>query len=190
MSQASAHANTEFEYIATSIDAFTKAAGLPLYNLRDISYDLSTIMRHNTDFIWVLREQGTVIEPIRRGVNPASLNYLLSHSASASKVKIFHITNNCQSIVPVKASRALELMNLPPCDLSADMPITKLINSVNAILADGVKESYWLDMSTSAASDDRTHDWEAYQKHFSRGHPLMSDFMDKAIQLKEAGKLV
>lgn len=186
MSNPAARANTEFEHIATSIDAFTKAAGLPSYNLRDISYDLCAIMRYDTDFIWVLREQGTVIEPIRRGVNPASLNYMLSDKASAAKIKIFYITNNCKSIVPVKASRAVELMNLPPCDLSADMPMTKLINSVNAILVEGVKEGYWLDMSASVASDDKTQDWAAYQKQFSRHHPLMSAFMAKAIHLKQS----
>src|SRR5690554_3748626 len=84
-------ANTNpLEAIAHNLLATTERVGLPKHYQQDLALDLELINTYNTDFIWVLRESGTAILPLKRGHLPIHITYWLHEP----EVKAFLITNN------------------------------------------------------------------------------------------------
>lgn len=149
----------EIKKIHEDLLKISTESGLPVSHKDDLVTDFEILKefgRANSDFIWILRQNGTVMVPIRRGIDP----YHIKHWATYE--------NECYLITKGEVRRishtiAHELADEEPFNPNHEIFEMDLVKKVRAVLDDHYVRSSVFD-SVGLSSEPYT--WESWQAWF------------------------
>ncbi|MGR5159735.1 hypothetical protein [Vibrio owensii] len=148
---------------------------MPRHFQCDIKCDADYISAHrDKSYLWVLKQIGTQLMPIRSGVNPG---YVVNWIEQDSSVKVFLISGN--RIEAVSHDDAIRIANEPPASISLATTQDRLIKTVEKVLSDPIATRGVFSHATLKPNDN-WHEWREYFK--SIDNPVMEAFMASAIK--------
>lgn len=105
------------EVLKEMIQIIKKSYELNCYFEYDLIQDgllFDELKAFDLSFIWVLRENGTVLVPLYRGFNPSLITYIAKKRGN----RFFLIKSNGE-ITQIEAAKAVELISIPPFRVTA-----------------------------------------------------------------------
>lgn len=144
--------------------------GLPKYYKGDLEYDKDIIEKYDgCSFLWVLREAGTNMIPLKKGVEPVHVTYYITDPTA-----LFYVVG-LSGIRQITAQELEKLAYELPLNLNAYSTAESLVEAVNAVIEQGDDYGWW----------DKQLGWTGLKAEFTRSNnQVMSEFLDKAFELK------
>lgn len=152
---------------------------LPVNYKSDIEIDFEILNKYgNIKYIWMLRENGSLLFPLQVGASEFHLKYYLERDRTA---RFFHITSiHNQLFKELKHHEVLKLIAEEPIRFSEINTREHLIKSVALLLSDTNVVSAAFDTPKYGSEAMYWHDWKNW---FSRTNPQMEKVMKKSIAM-------
>ncbi|WP_299021261.1 hypothetical protein [uncultured Photobacterium sp.] len=148
--------------------------GLPKVFKDDLDLDHLLMNKYpKRTWLWVLKEAGSQLFPIKSGVDPR----LVTHWLSQSNIAIFLVTDT--SITSIGRSECEKLANEMPFDVKRFASARALIDAVSALLGDSNVTTLGL---VPAPHCPTTTSWTVWYKWFKGKQPVMEIIMKQAIE--------
>jgi hypothetical protein len=158
---------------------------LPVNYQSDLDTDLKNITRYKEEtLLWLLRTHGTVLIPIKLGVDPGYVTHWLWGN-HGQEVIPYLIDTKTGTVEEINFDKAEKLIMQPPSILNLEISNKYLTNKVNKVLERGCELRIW-GMLESPKSVSDIGGWTEWQAYFSTtGNRLMADYIGKAIKLSQ-----
>ena len=137
----------------------------------DLEIDRNILSAYpNSEFVWALRECGTAMIPLYKGVDSVHITYWLREETT----KFFHLTKD--GIKEISKETVRKLAETPPFNPSSCDDAETLITRVNAVLGYGHERGWW---------ESNGKSWAEMENKFSNSsNKIMANFMFDAIQCR------
>lgn len=133
------------------------------------------------DFVWLLRENGSIAIPIEIGVDDSYITHWL-YSTPKSVKCIYHISLKEGSMRMIDFEKAEKLANLPPANFPALISQSSIHEIVSKVLAYGCEKGIW-GAFRSPSTPESIGSWNDWLDYFrSSGNRVMISFMANAIR--------
>lgn len=161
------------------MQAVSDEIGYPRHFKSDLDVDFNLVEKyHGSQMIWLLREHGTVMVPLKMGVDPVMITGWMEKGNTFP----FLVDTSSGEVTPLSAQEAIEVVNKPPIELNREASKENLIEKVNGILEKGCENGIWGLFQKPIFDEFET--WSAWLAYFrSTNNAVMIDFMAKAIRL-------
>lgn len=148
-----------------------KNPGLLVHYQSDLEVDKIILEAYpNSEFVWVLRECGTAMIPLYKGVDSTHITYWVKEEKS----KFFHLTRT--EIKEISRENASFLAEKPPFNPALCDDAETLLEMVNAVLSDGHERGWW---------ESNGKSWAEMENKFSNSsNKVMAKFLFDAIECR------
>ncbi|WP_053062570.1 hypothetical protein [Photobacterium aquae] len=159
----------------------TEEVSLPKYYKWDLDIDYEKIKKYATDkftCIWLVRECGSQLVPIRAGVNPIHITFWLNN---APECRVFTIDTQSLVLNEISHEKAKELVEVMPYhDRIRSVSFDKRIALVKIVISYGEKHNFWNTMGYEFSSKGKTLcDLLMYFQH--NNNKAMVNFLSAAL---------
>jgi hypothetical protein len=160
------------------MEELSRTIGLPTANAFELEEDLKTLNQFNaTEYIWLLRANGTLLFPLRHGVNPEYLHYWL-HANHGQNILLFLVTASSGQIEKISRDTAERLIFSPPANLDNCVDLNTLVVTVNKTIHHCRLVGAWAHSCLSM----QLSEWPEWLQYFKIAKNLvMAAFLEKAI---------
>ncbi|KJG37681.1 hypothetical protein UA32_12010 [Photobacterium angustum] len=160
-----------------TMTTISKVEMLPRYYKEDLDRDFDIAIKYrNNEYIWMLREAGSLLFPLRIGANPAYLaNYIQSDSTA-----IFYFVNADGKFTKIEKCEAEIMSRQEPINFETINTSKELEIKVKQILKDKNITNGPFEQSPSINNSCRV-DWEKWYEWFKDNNKLMAKVMRSAI---------
>lgn len=154
---------------------------LPSSNEEDLQRDSQILNNFSgCDFVWLLREKGTTLLPLKIGANPDHITYFVEGDR-AQVMHAFHFKSQSGAVEKISLSEAERLVYQSPTEISLTMTLDKLVAEVDAVLTRGKQFRLWGNSHSAIYQEDVS--WSEWKAFFEAHHnSVMLNLMARALQ--------
>lgn len=159
--------------------AQVEQVGLPRFYKEDVDVDFKILEKYkNVQYVWMLRECGSLLFPLRKGASPFHLEFYIRNDSTC---RFFIVDGfSCNSFKEIKASEVSKLINQEPIDFGLISSPDDLIAKVGKLLTDvNVTASVF----ENPAYGSEPVNWQTWLTWFTGKNDLMEKVMRRSINL-------
>ncbi|MDH1472589.1 hypothetical protein [Shewanella sp. GD03713] len=152
---------------------------LPRFYKEDVEADFKILKKYeNVKYVWMLRDSGSLLFPLRKGANPVHLEYYIRNDPSC---RFFIIEGlSCNSFKEINAANASKLISQEPIEFDIISSPDDLIVKVTNLLTDANVTS---SIFENPAYGTEPMNWDSWLTWFTGKNKLMEEVMRRAINL-------
>lgn len=172
----------KFENLAQAMLEKCAEHALPLHYGTDVAQDLAVIMQCDaTKFVWLIRESGSQILPVGKGVNPIHIEYYLRNFSTRMTYLIDYSTG---TFTQINDEKAKELSNALPAFVRSTPQAA--IQRAEEVLTEGINARWWGALQPPKSINDQKgiKGWLNYFVH-DENAPMIA-FLRKAIAASQS----
>ncbi|BDP33312.1 hypothetical protein R7D97_16275 [Vibrio sp. Vb5031] len=156
-----------------------ESVNLPKFYKEDLDIDFSNLKKYgNREYVWMLRECGSLLLPLRIGASPFLLEYYMRQDSTA---RFFHVKGYDEvTFKELKHKDVESLICKPPIEFGLILNSDDLIAKVRKVLNDRNVASSGL--VTKEIPTTPTH-WSEWLSFFNGNNDVMTQVMTRAIKM-------
>jgi hypothetical protein len=164
--------------IINKMNELSNQFNMPTAYKEDLNIDYSIIKQaetqsNSTEYVWILRQNGTCLIPLYCGANPVHVT-----AWENSEHRYFHIAGS--SVNQINYEFALSLANEYPFNPSKVTSMAQLMDAMDVLLSGSVVQSSAFEVVHLTSS---VRSWSEWHRWFdSTSNTMMAEFMVKAIK--------
>lgn len=156
-----------------------ESVDLPKFYKEDLEMDFSNLKKYgNREYVWMLRECGSLLLPLRIGASPFLLEYYMRQDSTA---RFFHVKGFGEvTFKELKHKDVESLISQPPIEFGLINCPDDLISKVGKVLKD--RNITTSGLVTKEMETTPIH-WSEWKKFFDGNNDVMTNVMTRAINM-------
>lgn len=152
---------------------------LPKFYKEDVELDFKVLAKYgNCQYVWMLREAGSLLFPLKKGIDPFMLDFYIRNDSTCRFFVIESFKE--EQFKEVNAKEVEKLIYQSPIEFGLiDTPI-ELINKMSNLLKDNNIATSGL---VTTDLEPEPVNWNNWLHYFDDKNPVMKKVMNKAIAL-------
>lgn len=166
------------EEIIKKMKLESKVMMLPKYYKSDVDSDFDVLVKYGvkSNYVWMLREAGSLLFPLQKGINP---DYMKNYIQGDSTAHFYMIDNDNDSINEINRADACKLIEKEPINFKAVKTPAELARKIADVLSDtNITRTFF---NESEIRSIKRKDWDNWASWFCLNNKLMAKAMKAAI---------